>query len=136
MKSTLDKIRDEHKGNVPPVPYLPSGEVVIVYRLPSEEMTPGGLYTPDEYQTPVSKGILVAAGLKARDIMADALIEMGDIVYFARFAGDEREFKREAWVDRWQPELPPRCAKCGEYVLEMKYSREHVAWQCLEATCR
>ena len=27
--------------------------------------------------------------------MADGLIEMGDIVYFARFAGEEKEFKRE-----------------------------------------
>jgi chaperonin GroES len=92
----LSKLRDEAKGNIPPVPYLPVGEVVLVYRLPSDEKTAGGLYVPEEHRSPVSAGILIAAGLAARDVMADALIETGDIVYFARFAGDEKEFKREA----------------------------------------
>ena len=92
----LDKLREKYKDKVPPVPYLPMGEVIIVYRLPSEEQTAGGIYTPEEYRSPVSSGILIAAGLAARDIMADALIEIGDIVYFGRFEGDEKEFKREA----------------------------------------
>lgn len=96
MKSKLDKIRDEYRDKIPPVPYLPVGEVVLVYRLPEEEKTAGGLYKPEEYRQPLSKGILIAAGLAARDVMVDALIETGDIVYFARFAGDEKEFAREA----------------------------------------
>jgi chaperonin GroES len=96
MKSRLDKIREQYRDQIPPVPYLPIGEVVLVYRLPSDEKTAGGLYVPEEHRSPVSSGILIAAGLAARDVMADALIETGDIVYFARFAGDEKEFKREA----------------------------------------
>ena len=50
MKSKLDRIRDEHRDNVPPVPYLPIGEVILVYRLPSEEKTAGGLYVPEEHR--------------------------------------------------------------------------------------
>ncbi len=103
----LDKLRDKYRGNIPPVPYLPMGEVVLVYRLPSEEKTAGGIDIPEEYQSPVSSGILIAAGLAARDIMADALIEIGDIVYFGRFEGDEKEFKRNA-------------AEKGEKLLQLK----------------
>jgi chaperonin GroES len=107
MKSRLDKLREQHKDNVPAVPYLPVGEVVLVYRLPSEEKTAGGLYVPEEHRSPVSSGILIAAGLAARDVMVDALIEVGDIVYFARFAGDEKEFKRDE-------------AKVGQKLLQLK----------------
>jgi co-chaperonin GroES (HSP10) len=96
MKSKLDEIREQYKDNIPPVPYLPVGEVVLVYRLPGDEKTEGGLYKPEEYRDVLSKGILIAAGLAARDVMADALIETGDIVYFARYAGDEKEFSRAA----------------------------------------
>lgn len=94
-KAKLDKIRAQYKSDVPPVPYLPVGEVILVFRLPSETHTAGGLEIPEEYRSPVSSGILVAAGLLARDIMTDNLIDIGDVVYFARFAGDEKEFKRE-----------------------------------------
>jgi chaperonin GroES len=107
MKSKLDKIREQHKDSIPPVPYLPVGEVVLVYRLPPEDRTAGGLIIPEENQSPLSRGILIAAGLAARDVMADALIETGDIVYFAKYAGDEREFKREA-------------AQKGEKLLQLK----------------
>lgn len=95
----LDKIREKYKDKVPPVPYLPMGEVIMVYRLPSEDKTAGGLEIPEEYRAPVSMGILIAAGLAARDIMADALIEIGDIVYFGRWEGEEKEFKRNAGQD-------------------------------------
>lgn len=92
----LDKIREEHRADIPPVPYLPMGEVVLVYRIPSDEKTAGGLYVPEEHRSPLPRGILIAAGLAARDVMADHLIEIGDIVYFGRWEGDEKEFKRDA----------------------------------------
>ena len=95
MKTKLDKIRDKYKNDIPPLPYLPIGEVILVYRIPSETHTAGGLEIPEEYRSPVSSGILLAAGLAALDVMKDSLIEIGDIVYFGRYEGDEREFKRE-----------------------------------------
>ena len=45
------------------------------------------------------------------------------------------ESKRLDWYFT-HPKAETRCTKCGNTVLEMKYSRDHVAWQCLEATCR
>jgi len=106
MKTKLDKQREKYP-DMPDVPYLPMGEVVLVYRLPSEEKTQGGLYIPEEHAGPKPCGVLVAAGLAARDVLADALIEIGDVVYFGRFEGDEKEFAREE-------------AKKGRYLLQLK----------------
>lgn len=50
----------------------------------------------------------------------------------------EREayWRKEAWVDAWVPEPSTRCPKCGETVMELKWSATHTEWQCLEPTCR
>ena len=45
------------------------------------------------------------------------------------------EGKRLDWYFK-HPRPSPRCQKCGETVLERRWSREHVDWQCLEPTCR
>lgn len=101
----LDKLMKDY--DIPTVPYLPMGKTVLVFRMPSEEKTAGGLYVPQEHQGPKSYGILVAAGLAAREILRDALIEIGDVVHFGRFEGWEQEFKREQ-------------AQSGRYLLSMK----------------
>lgn len=75
---------------------LPVSKTVLVWRLPAEEKTAGGLYVPEAHADVKSRGILLAAGLKARDIMADNLIEIGDEVMFGRYAGAERDVGREA----------------------------------------
>ena len=82
------------KYGIPDVPYLPAGERVIVWRLPSEEKTAGGLYIPEAHGDLKSRGILLAAGLAARDVLADALIAIGDEVYFGKYAGTERQVER------------------------------------------
>ena len=48
----------------------------------------------------------------------------------------EKHWRYSDWVDRWQPEEAVRCPMCGDTVLELKWSKEHTEWQCLEATCR
>lgn len=106
--------------DIPETPYLPMGKVILVYRLPSEEVTKSGLVIPQVWteksddgttttgqKSPDPKGVLVAAGLQALDVMRDHLIEIGDIVYFGRFEGWEVEFKREAM-------------KSGKYLIQMK----------------
>lgn len=93
--------------DIPDVPYLPMGKAVLVFRMPSEEKTAGGLIIPEEHQGPKPYGILVAAGLAAREVLRDALIEIGDVVHFGRFEGWEQEFKREQ-------------SKNGRYLLSMK----------------
>ena len=94
METKLDRLRKQY--DIPDVPYLPLGKVCLVFRMPSEEKTAGGLYVPEDNRGPKSYGVLVAAGLAAREILRDALIEIGDIVHFGRYEGDESEFKRVA----------------------------------------
>lgn len=100
------------KYDIPPIEYLPKGKAVLVYRLPPEKETAGGIVLPqvwterheDGYgnvtesavkKEPVCKGVLLAAGLVARDEMRDHLIEIGDIVYFGRYAGSDRDAQRD-----------------------------------------
>lgn len=80
---------------IPSAPYLPMGKNVLVFRLPSESRTSGGLYIAETAQEPKPMGVVVEAGLAARDVMADHLVEIGDIVWFARFAGWEKEIQRD-----------------------------------------
>lgn len=101
----LEKRRKEY--DIPETPYLPMGKVCLVFRMPAEEKTAGGIYVPQEHAGPKSYGVLVAAGLQAREILRDALIEIGDVVHFGRFEGSEQEFKREA-------------AASGRYLLQLK----------------
>jgi co-chaperonin GroES (HSP10) len=60
---------------------------VLVWRFPPIRMSAGGLILPDE--SPMSRGILVAAGPKAMDYLDSQGILLGHVVVFARFAGDE-----------------------------------------------
>ena len=101
----LDERRKQY--DIPEAPYLPAGKVVLVFRMPSEEKTVGGIFIPEEHAGPKPYGVLVAAGLAAREILRDALIEIGDVVHFGRFEGDEKEFKREE-------------SKRGRYLLQLK----------------
>jgi chaperonin GroES len=92
----MTKLEERRKQyGIPRRPYLPKGKVVLVYRLPAEERTAGGLVIPAQAEEAKSMGILVAAGLAARDEMHDALIDLGDVVWFGRFAGYEKEVERD-----------------------------------------
>jgi len=92
----MSKLTERNKQyGIPTCPYLPAGKVVLIYRLPSESKSAGGIIIPDEHATPKPSGVLVAAGLAARDILADALVEIGDIVWFGKYAGWEKEVERD-----------------------------------------
>lgn len=81
--------------NIPPLPYLPMGKNVLVYRMPMETKTAGGLYIAETARVAKPMGILVAAGLAALDVLSDHLVEIGDIVWFGRFHEYEEEVKRD-----------------------------------------
>lgn len=92
----MSKLADRMKEyGIPPIPYLPAAKNVLVYRLPADERTSGGLYVPQEHQGTKSRGVLLAAGLAALDVMGDHLIEVGDIVWTSHFAGRDAEVRRE-----------------------------------------
>lgn len=93
-RERIAELRKKHPG-MPKRPCLPQGKKVIVWRLPLEEKTAGGLYVPEEHANPQPMGILIGAGLKARDSMRDALIEIGDLVWLPRFTTNSPEVERD-----------------------------------------
>lgn len=97
--SKLDERRKKY--GIPESPYLPMGKVALIYRIPTEEKTAGGLYIPGEAQEAESQGVLLGAGLQALDILREHLIDVGDVVWFARFAGSEKTIRREGG-EGWQ----------------------------------
>lgn len=84
------------KYGIPDAPCLPQGKKVVVFRLPLQEKTAGGLFIPEEHANPEPMGVLIAAGLAARDVMRDALIEIGDIVMLPRFTTNSPEVSRNS----------------------------------------
>lgn len=82
------KLRCQEVGIEPPT-YQPMDNNVVVWRLPPLEMSRGGIVMPQDAQSPHSKGILLAVGPRARDVLYSNGIEEGDVVIFARFAGWE-----------------------------------------------
>lgn len=80
---------------IPETPYLPMAKNVLVFRMPSETRTAGGLYIAETAQEPKPMGVLVAAGLAAHDVLSDHLVEIGDVVWFGRWAGWEKEVQRD-----------------------------------------
>lgn len=82
------KLRCQEVGIEPPT-YAPMDNNVVVWRLPPLKMSTGGIVLPDDAQSPHSKGILLAMGPRARDVLYSNGIEEGDVVIFARFAGWE-----------------------------------------------
>jgi co-chaperonin GroES (HSP10) len=87
--------------------YLPKGNTCLVARLPPKNRTDGGLWLAGNDEEIPNYGVLIGAGLKAREDMADALIEIGDVVKFGKFDGDVEEFEREKM-------------KQGRYILQIK----------------
>ena len=85
--------------DIPEIPYLPMHKDVLVFRMPDEERTAGGLYITQENREPKSYGILVAAGLGALDVLWPNLVEVGDVVWFSTYEGEEKEITREVGAE-------------------------------------
>lgn len=98
-KRLADRLK-EH--GAPPTPYMPGFNNVLVLRLPSEPtktVSAGGIHIPQtaqEEEEPKSEGILVQAGIGARDTLRDHGYLLGDKVQIGRFAGWEKEFRLDA----------------------------------------
>lgn len=92
---------------IPKPPYLPQGNNVLIFRLPSDSVTAGGLIIPDENKEPKPMGVIIGAGLQAMDVMKSSLIELGDVVWFGKYAG-------------WAQEVSRDPQNVGKYVTQMK----------------
>jgi chaperonin GroES len=102
--SKLDERKKQY--DMPRPAYLPLGKNVLIYRLEGEEKTVGGIVIPQTSQEVKSRGILLAAGLQARDVLADGLIDIGDEVCFAHYAGRDRE------VEKREGKAPSKILEC------------------------
>ena len=75
--------------------FLSGSDVVLVWRLPAaaeKDRTQAGIIIPEtarESRQPHALGVYVWAGPEGTDIMAESGYLPGDIVKFARYAGDE-----------------------------------------------
>lgn len=81
----------------PPFSVTPAQDIALVYRLPNDYRPDEhqGIIAPDEWkhrhELPFSIGLLLWAGAEAMDVLASHGILIGDLVQFARYAGDEEE---------------------------------------------
>jgi len=85
--------------DIPEVPYQPIHDNVIIYRIPPKEVTAGGLFLPDAHVPHDPIGVLLAWSGRARDVLESQGLELGELVWFAAFAGDEREVYRVGGQD-------------------------------------
>lgn len=98
----LDRRRKEFK--IPPFPAAMTFDNVAIWRIKDnqEARTAGGLVVPQTYTTPdgmthdverdvENRGVLVGAGPGAMDELYSQGISVGEIVWFGRFAGDEKQ---------------------------------------------
>jgi chaperonin GroES len=74
------------------LPAMPNNDRIIVRPDPPKDRSEGGIIIPETSKEWATKGILVHAGLKARDIMYDHGHEMGDRIWFGQFAGVWQEW--------------------------------------------
>lgn len=75
------------RRNLREAPAAPRGERILVRETPPESVSEGGLATPDDAKMRCMSGHIVAAGLKARDVMHDADDRIGDLVLYTKYAG-------------------------------------------------
>lgn len=68
----------------------PFGPRVTVWRLPPIQKS-GGLWMPEDAQSPHVLGILVSAGMSALDVLESNGVTLGHYVKFERFAGWEHD---------------------------------------------
>lgn len=86
------RLRCQEVGIIPPLGQ-PIDNNVVCWRLPDIEFSPGGIAIPQEHRSPHHKGLLVAVGPRARDVLFSNGVEVGDVVVWARFAGAEHSDK-------------------------------------------
>lgn len=115
--SKIDNLRKKH--GIPQLQYGSAWKNVQIFRLEGEEKTVGGIIVPETAKEVRSRGILLDAGLVACDSLADEMIEFGDEVCFAHYAGRDRE------VEKREGKAPSKILECKvEDILSSKEQLE------------
>lgn len=103
MKVTISKARPLFRRELTRAPAHPLGERVLVREFPVSSKTEGGLETPDVAKERYFAGILVAVGDQAADKLWDLGVEVGDEVWYSKYAG---------LVEEWHHVVGPDDPKC------------------------
>jgi co-chaperonin GroES (HSP10) len=74
------------------LPIQPLGERVAYRQNPPDEESEGGVVVPEVAQHKPFAGVLIAAGLQAMDKLYDMGVEIGDEVWWGKFAGVMEEW--------------------------------------------
>jgi co-chaperonin GroES (HSP10) len=93
MSVVISKPRPLFRRALKESPAHPLGNRVLVREFPVESKSEGGLETPDVAKTRYFAGTLVAAGDQAADRLYDLGVEIGDEVWYGKYAGLIQEWQ-------------------------------------------
>lgn len=93
MKLTINNPRPLFRRELRQAPGLPLGNRVLVREFPPESKTEGGLELAETSKERYFAGTLLAAGDQAADRLYDLGVELGDEVWFGKYAGLIQEWQ-------------------------------------------
>lgn len=106
VKKAKPLFREELKFS----PAAPMGSRVLVRPSPIADATEGGIVVPDEAKVRQMSGVLVAVGCDAADKLYDRGAELGDEIWYGKYAGIIEE-----WQSLQKPGNDPRCKHDGAW---------------------
>lgn len=83
----ISKARPLFRRHLRMAPAHPLGERVLVREFPPESKSEGGIETPDTAKMRYFAGTLIAAGDQAADKLWDLGVEIGDEIWYGKYAG-------------------------------------------------
>lgn len=102
----ISKPRPLFRRQLKESPAHPLGARVLVREFPVESKSQGGLETPDVAKERYFAGTLIAAGDQAADRLYDLGVELGDEVWYGKYAG---------LVQAWQHIVGPDKESCAHF---------------------
>lgn len=108
--SATTRLDPDHKVRktlgVGELPVAPSGERVLLLPNPATDVSDGGIILPETAKMRGYSGRVVAAGLDALDKLYDHGIEIGDEVWWGKYAGV---------IEEWDHLVQPGTGPCAEH---------------------
>lgn len=83
----VNKANPLYRRELKKAPARPLGDRILVRQMPISETTETGLFKPEVAQERQFAGTLLAAGDDAADKLYDYGVEIGDEIWFAKYAG-------------------------------------------------
>lgn len=89
-RERLKLLHPQWEPKIADIPVAPQYDRVLCWRIEEEEKSAGGLYIPNMTTTLRGRAVILAFGLKAADVFYTNGTELGDVVTFAEFAGNDK----------------------------------------------